>query len=107
MAFQEMAVAVPSKTPYQLNLDQTTKACKVLLRHISEARAKRDGASAKPNLLGNGDDEETNEAAGDEDPVWLIMTTKKHISDQQRLKPSKMYAFDMAQDTASPQLTST
>jgi len=85
-----VAVASTSKSPYQLDLTQTTKACKVLLKHINEERQRRDTESDKPNLLAQGDEDNEEETDGGEVPVWMIMTTKKHIVDQKRLKPSKM-----------------
>lgn len=95
---QEVAVAAPttmtaSKTPYQLNLDQTTTACRVLVKHISDQRKQRAQDSAKPNLLdGRDDDQDDDQVSGVEEPIWLVLTTKKHIVDEQRLKPSKMSA---------------
>lgn len=88
---QTKAVTV---TPYQLDTSQTTQACKVLLKHIADERQRREKAeSAKPNLLKHGaDDDSSDEQPEDEQtPVWLILTTKKHIVDQKRMKPSKMY----------------
>jgi len=85
-----VATANTSKTPYQLDLSQTTKACKVLLKHINEERQRRDTEADKPNLLAQGDEDNEEETDGAEVPVWMIMTTKKHIVDQKRLKPSKM-----------------
>ena len=54
--------------------DQTLKACKALVAHIKKAAAapRPDG---KQNLLA---DEESTVA---ETPIWLTLTTKKHIHD--------------------------
>ena len=82
-----------SNTPYQLDLDQTTKACKVLQQYIAQARRELQAKSEKRNLL----DESTEPNGGDENagledvPVWMILTGKKHIVDKVRLKPNKMY----------------
>lgn len=85
-------VAKASATPYQLDQSQTTQACKVLLKHISEERQRREAGTAKPNLLTQDADSSEDEQPEDEQtPIWLILTTKKHIVDQKRLKPNKMY----------------
>jgi len=44
--------------------------------------------SSKRNLFAAAEDEEDNEL--NETPVWLNLTTKKHIIDQKRLKPAKI-----------------
>ena len=56
---------------------QNLKACKALVAHIKKAAAapRDDG---KQNLLA---DEESTVA---ETPVWLTLTTKKHIHDSHR-----------------------
>lgn len=81
----------PTQSPYQLDKSQTTQACKVLLKHISDERERR--GEDKPNLLAA--DEDADEAQPDDEqtPIWLILTTKKHIVDQTRLKPNKMYVL--------------
>ena len=100
------AVAKPTATPYQLdipqvsrlvvhclssysiNSSQTTQACKVLLKHISDSTQNRHKDTTKQNLLAADDEDEEDD--GDATPIWLIVTTKKHIVDQRKLKPSKM-----------------
>lgn len=82
---------VAVRTPYQLDLPQTTQACKVLIKHISEERRRREAQSKRPNLLAFGGGVDAEDAsADDQEPIWLILTTKKHIVDQKKLKPSKM-----------------
>lgn len=61
---------------------QITKASKALLSHIKKATAASTAVSK--NLLA---DEESTVA---ETPIWLTLTTKKHISDTNRLQPSKI-----------------
>lgn len=84
--------AKESKTPYQLDLAQTTKACTVLLKHIADERARRQAESGKANLLADRDDDSGDDEDSDlaDVPVWMIVSTKKHIADQKRLKPQKM-----------------
>lgn len=91
MAVTQTAVAkTESKSPYQLDIQRTNKACKVLLKNIVEERKKRQAESTKTNLLA-GDDESDEESGAGAVPVWMIVTTKKHIVDERRLKPSKVY----------------
>ncbi|KAK3899658.1 ribosomal protein L1p/L10e family-domain-containing protein [Staphylotrichum tortipilum] len=76
----DAAVTVATVT---VDPEQTLKACKALVAHIKKAAAapRDDG---KQNLLA---DEESTVA---ETPVWLTLTTKKHIHDSNRLQPGKI-----------------
>ncbi|KAL2121309.1 hypothetical protein VTJ04DRAFT_5336 [Mycothermus thermophilus] len=84
---------------------QTLKACKALVAHIKKtaAQPREDG---KKDLLA---DEESTIA---ETPIWLTLTTKKHIHDSHRLQPGKIvlpHPLNTAEDisicliTADPQ----
>lgn len=64
-----------------LTLLQTLKAASALLKHI---KSTEKGHSSKPNLLTSADDNNEDEA------IWLILTTKNHISSQKRLKPQRI-----------------
>jgi len=55
---------------------QTLKASKALLSHIKKAAAAK--TDTKPNLLADED------SAFAETPIWLTITTKKHIHETQR-----------------------
>lgn len=70
---------------------KTSKACKVLLQHIDEKRRDRISKSEKVNLLaedaGSGED---GADEGNDTPIWAVISTKKHVSDKKKLKPSKM-----------------
>ncbi|KAK4109837.1 ribosomal protein L1 [Canariomyces notabilis] len=63
--------------------EQTLKACRALVAHIKKAAASRP-ANGKQNLLAD------EESAVAETPVWLTVTTKKHIHDSHRLQPGKI-----------------
>jgi ribosome biogenesis protein UTP30 len=55
---------------------------------MKKAKSEKVETSNKRNLLAEvegEEDSETNEA-----PIWLTLTTKKHIVDQKRLKPAKI-----------------
>ncbi|KAL9131603.1 MAG: hypothetical protein Q9217_000491 [Psora testacea] len=64
---------------------QTRKASSALLKHIISSALEEEKTSAKKNLL-----------AGDPSspvyahPIWLVLTTKKHIVPQPRMKPGKI-----------------
>ncbi|GKT45307.1 putative ribosylation factor GTPase-activating protein cnt6 [Colletotrichum spaethianum] len=66
---------------------QTLKASKALLAHIKKAAKEKSEESGKKNLLADPDDEEGNVA---QQPIWLTLTTKRHIADSARLKPGKI-----------------
>ncbi|KAI1843868.1 hypothetical protein JX266_009924 [Neoarthrinium moseri] len=67
--------------------DQTLKASKALLAHMKKASKEKAASADKKNLLAADSDDET--ALG-EQPIWLTLTTKRHISDTNRLKPGKI-----------------
>jgi ribosome biogenesis protein UTP30 len=72
------AVTKAPDAPVPVDPEQTLKACKALVAHIKKAAAQpRD--DGKQNLLA---DEESTVA---ETPVWLTLTTKKHIHDSHRM----------------------
>jgi len=90
MAVTEIAVAeVKSGSPYQLDVQRTKKACRVLLNNIAEEQKRKQADSNKTNLLADNDNSD-DESGASSVPVWMIVTTKKHIVDERRLKPSKM-----------------
>lgn len=66
-----------------INPDQTLKASKALLAHIKKASKDKAEESGKRNLLDDSDDPL-------ETPIWLTLTTKRHIADKARLQPGKI-----------------
>jgi ribosome biogenesis protein UTP30 len=68
--------------PSQIDPEQILKASRALLAHIKKAAAQDDGK--KKNLLANPDQPEA------ETPIWLTLTTKRHIRDNARLQPGKI-----------------
>jgi ribosome biogenesis protein UTP30 len=71
-------------------LDQTLKASSALLRHIkSEAKRKEEQAATK-SLLATNDDSSAEGDSDQAEPIWLVITTKKHVVDKKRLKPGKI-----------------
>lgn len=58
---------------------------------MKEEDKKQSEASTKKNLLAGSDESDEEDGSSGEDvPVWLILTTKKHIVDKNRLKPGKI-----------------
>lgn len=79
-----LTIKAESGSPYQLNSAQTLKASTALLKHIKEKEVSTSKKQEKKNLLEDADDEET------ATPIWLNLTTKTHIVDKKRLKPTKI-----------------
>jgi ribosome biogenesis protein UTP30 len=61
------------------------KASKALLKHISVSEKESLKSTEKKSLIADADNEELEGT-----PIWLTLTTKKHITDQKRLKPAKI-----------------
>lgn len=73
----------------QIDPAQTLRAATALLRKIQSDQATRaatNNATAKANLLTDGESDTTE----DDTPIWLVLSTKKHIVDKKRLKPGKI-----------------
>lgn len=70
---------------------KVVKASSALLRHIKSKQHENEKSANKKTLIG---DNEEDSDAGDRpivnEPVWLILTTKKHVVDKNRLKPGKL-----------------
>ncbi|KAL2153713.1 hypothetical protein VTH82DRAFT_4868 [Thermothelomyces myriococcoides] len=77
------AVTKASDATVPVDPEQTLKACKALVSHIKKTAAapRSDG---KQNLLAD------EESTIGETPIWLTLTTKKHIHDSHRLQPGKI-----------------
>lgn len=75
-----------SPSPYQLDQSQTLRASTALLRKIQSDDVTQTASAKKTDLLADADDDDVE----DDTPVWLILTTKKHIVDKKRLKPGKI-----------------
>ncbi|KAK3669862.1 proteasome-interacting protein cic1 [Recurvomyces mirabilis] len=82
------SAVVASTSSSRLDSAQTLRASTALLRKIqsSDSTTTTRSKAEKSNLLADADEQD----ASDEVPVWLILTTKKHIIDKKRLKPAKI-----------------
>ncbi|PYH48794.1 uncharacterized protein BP01DRAFT_371036 [Aspergillus saccharolyticus JOP 1030-1] len=73
-------------------LQQVSRASGALLRHIKSTQVEKEKSAAKKTLIGDNDED----SDGDEstptnnEAVWLVLTTKKHVVDKNRLKPGKI-----------------
>lgn len=74
-----------SGTPYQLDPSQVERAAKALVAHMKKHVEEKDEQAAVKNLA---DDEDA--AEENDQPIFLSISTKKHISESNRLKPTKM-----------------
>ena len=85
---------------HPLDSSQTLRASTALLRKIESDKLTQKSSTEKRNLLADADDDE----ADDDVPIWLILTTKKHIIDKKRLKPGKILLPHPYLDTANQNL---
>ncbi|QKX59761.1 uncharacterized protein TRUGW13939_06903 [Talaromyces rugulosus] len=83
-----LTTKVASGTPYQLENNQVTRASTALLKFIKSQQKEKEETSTKKTLIGDNDDASDNEdSPAVNEPVWLVVTTKKHVADKNRLKP--------------------
>lgn len=78
---------VTSLAKQQLVL-QALKASKALLAHIKKTAKENAASATKKNILDVADDEKSVSVA--ETPIWLTVTTKRHIHDTKKLQPGKI-----------------
>lgn len=75
----------------RITIFQTLKASTALLSHIRATSDTVKAKSGKQSLLEGADsDSEAENSALDDTAIWLCLTTKKHLADKNRLKPSKI-----------------
>ena len=71
------------------NGEQTLRASSALLKHIKTEALKKESGSKTKNLLVS-DNSSDEPASFDVEPIWLILTTKRFMTDQKHLKPRKV-----------------
>ncbi|KAJ5461193.1 uncharacterized protein N7458_002745 [Penicillium daleae] len=84
-----LTTKVASGSPYQLDNPQVVKASTALLRHIKSAQQEKEKSATKKTLIGDNDSDDEDTPLNNE-AVWLLLTTKKHVVDKNRLKPGKI-----------------
>lgn len=67
---------------------QALKASKALLAHIKKTASENAANATKKNLLDDADEEKPLSVA--ETPIWMTVTTKRHIHDSKKLQPGKI-----------------
>jgi hypothetical protein len=89
-----LTTKVANGTPYQLDPTQVERAAKALVSHMKKHAEEKDDKEAVKNLA---DDED--EAENKDQPIFLSVSTKKHVSNTNSLKPTKMsvQTFHLAQ----------
>lgn len=96
-----LAVKAPSEGTQPLDSTQTLRASTALVKKIQSDTLTRQTTTSKRDLLADADNEDSSSEAV---PLWLILTTKKHIVDQKRLKPGKIALPHPYQDINDPNL---
>lgn len=76
------------------------KASTALLRHVKEETKRLQDLSSRKSLL-PASDEVSDSDAEDVQSIWLNLTTKQHIVDKNRLKPSKIAVPHSLNDSSS------
>ncbi|KAG6320630.1 hypothetical protein E4U22_003041 [Claviceps purpurea] len=85
MTSSKEIAAAGSNALTSIDPDQTLKASKALLAHIKKAAKQSAKDATKRNLLEDEDGE-----VDEDTPIWLTLTTKRHIADKARLQPGKI-----------------
>lgn len=80
-----LTTKVANGTPYQLDPTQVERAANALVSHMKKHVEEKDEKAAVKNLA---DDED--EAEDNDQPIFLSVSTKKHVSNTNRLKPTKL-----------------
>lgn len=73
-----------NETPYQLDPTQVERAANALVAHMKKHKEEKEATGTK-DLLADED-----EAAEAEQPIFLSISTKKHVNNTNSLKPTKM-----------------
>ncbi|KAL8660656.1 MAG: hypothetical protein Q9202_006360, partial [Teloschistes flavicans] len=68
----------------------TLRAASALIKFINSEADRKEATATTKNLLRDSPDSSDEIDSLDAEPVWLVLTTKKHIVDQHRLKPGKI-----------------
>jgi len=83
-----LTTKVAHGTPYQLDPAQVERAATALVAHMKQHTKTKEENAAKKNLAADDDDTEEQDEA-----IFLNVSTKKHVHDTSRLKPTKLLVF--------------
>jgi ribosome biogenesis protein UTP30 len=81
-----LTTKVTNGTPYQLDPAQVERAAKALVAHMKKHVEEKEEAAPVKNLLADDEDE----AGENDEPIFLSVSTKKHVSNTNNLKPTKL-----------------
>jgi ribosome biogenesis protein UTP30 len=81
-----LTTKVQNGSPYQLDPAQVERAATALIKNMKQ-HAQEKEEKGKKNLLAADDDAPEKSYA----VIFLTLSTKQHVKDSSRLKPSKMY----------------
>ncbi|KAL2036613.1 hypothetical protein N7G274_010639 [Stereocaulon virgatum] len=84
-----LTTRVESGSPYQLDRDQTLRASSALLKHIKTFSQRKEASATTKNLLIT-DPTSPDNSVSEVEPIWLVLSAKKFITDKQQLKPRKV-----------------
>lgn len=60
------------------------------MRHIKSKSEEQEKSATKKTLIGDNDEGDDEDTPLHNEAVWLVVTTKKHVVDKNRLKPGKI-----------------
>ena len=81
-----LTTKVADGSPYQLDPAQVERAATALVTHMKQHAKEKEQEAGKKNLAADED-----EATAKEEPIFLSITTKQHVHDSSRLKPTKLF----------------
>lgn len=73
-----------------LIFSQVSRASSALLRHIKSKSDEQEKSTTKKTLIGDNDEDDEEDTPLHNEAIWLVLTTKKHVVDKNRLKPGKI-----------------
>lgn len=73
-----------------LIFSQVSRASTALLRHIKSKSDGQEKSATKKTLIGDNDEDDDEDTPLHNEAIWLVLTTKKHVVDKNRLKPGKI-----------------
>jgi ribosome biogenesis protein UTP30 len=80
-----LTTKVSNGSPYQLDPAQVERAATALVSHMKQHALSKAEKTGKQSLAADED-----EATGGEETIFLSVSTKEHVHDTSRLKPTKL-----------------
>jgi ribosome biogenesis protein UTP30 len=76
-----------NETPYQLDTAQVERAANALVAHMKKHKEEKEATGTKDLMA---DEDEAEQA---DQPIFLSISTKKHVNNTNSLKPTKMFVW--------------